>query len=247
MRRQYILAGVALILGATLLVELYLDRQYPETLIEVTLPELRLGEEQVYIFYREGQRIGTHSYAVTAREGTEASAKYTMISTTDITYEGENILLQGEYIFNHLYGPLSYELNATGEDKHTRLKAAFTQGEVELTVYSASDVASVTEQVPDGALLIENQMPGYWEILFQSTTLTPGKRYIFDAFIPQRGTTARLTLTVDRETSKVSHGDVDLDCTVVREANIGLVFYLYDDELIQYRDDANGVAMTKDT
>jgi hypothetical protein len=247
LRRQWILAGVALILGASLLVELYLDRIYPETLIEVTLPDIQLGEEQVYSFYREGQRIGTHSYAVTGREGTGASANYTMISTTDITYEGENILLRGEYIFNHLYGPLSYELNATGEDKHTRLQATFRQGEVELTVHSGSEVANVTEQVPDGVVLIENQMPGYWEILLQSTTLTPGKRYVVHAFIPQRGSAARLTLTVDRETSKVKQGDADIECNVIREADMGLVFYLYGGDLIQYRDEANGVTMTKDS
>ena len=102
-----------------------------------------------------------------------------------------------------------------------------------------------TEQVAEGTLLIENQMPGYWEILFQSTTLTPGKRYVVDAFIPQRGSAARLTLTVDRRTSTVRYDGVELDCKVVREADTGLVFYLYDGELIQYRDDTNGVTLTK--
>jgi len=247
LRRQWILAGVALILGASLLVEIYLDTRYPETTITVTLPELQLGQEHVYSFQREGQRVGTHSYTVTGREGTGASARYTMVTTTDITYNDERLLLHAEYVFDHLYRPLSYELNATVEDKQTRIQAAFTQGEAVVTLVSDGDAAELTEEVPEGALLIENQMPGYWEILFQSTALTPEKRYIFDAFIPQRGSSARMTLTVDKETSKVSHDGLDLDCSVVREANMGLVFYLYGGELILYRDDANGVAMTKDS
>ena len=247
MRRQWILAGVALILGASFLVELYLDTRYPETTITVTLPELQLGQEHVYGLHREGQRVGTHSYTVTGREGTGNSTEYTMVSTTDVTYKGELLLLHAEYVFDHLYRPLSYELNATVEDKPTRIQAAFTQGEAVVTVISDGDAVELTEEVPEGALLIENQMPGYWEILFQSTALTPEKRYIFDAFIPQRGSAARLTLTVDRETSKLRHGDVELDCSVVREADLGLVFYLNGGELIQYRDDANGVAMTKDS
>jgi len=244
LRRQLIVVGIGLILGASVLVELYLNRLYPETGIEITLAELKVGEEQVYRFYREGQHVGTHSYVVVDHD--EASAEYTMVSTTDITYEGERLLLRGEYVFDNLYRPLSYSFNATEEEKQTRLHAAFTQGEVELTLQSDGDLAELTEQVPEGTLLIENQMPGYWEILFQSTTLTPGKRYVVDAFIPQRGSAATLTLTLDRRTSTVRHDGVELDCKVVREADTGLVFYLYGGELIQYRDDANGVTMMKD-
>jgi len=243
LRRQLIVVGILLILGASVLVELYLNRLYPETGIEITLTELQVGEEQVYRFYREGQQVGTHSYVVFDHE--EISAEYTMISTTDIAYEGERLLLQGEYVFDYLYRPLSYLFNATEEEKQTRLYASFTHGEVELTLQSDGDLAELTEQVPEGTLLIENQMPGYWEILFQSTTLTPGKRYVVDAFIPQRGSAARLILIVDRRTSTVRHDGVELDCKVVREADTGLVFYLYGGELIQYRDDSNGVAMTK--
>lgn len=241
------MVGVALILGASLLVELYLDKRYPETTIKVTLPELQLGQEHVYSLHREGQQVGTYSYAVTGREGTGMSTEYTMVSTTDITYKGEPLLLHAEYVFDHIYRPLSYELNATVEGKQTRIQAEFTQGEAVVTVISDGDAAELTEEVPEGALLIENQMPGYWEILFQSTALTPGKRHIFEAFIPQRGSAARLTITVDSETSKLRHGDVELDCSVVREADMGLVFYLYGGELIEYRDDANSVVMTKDS
>ncbi len=245
MRRQWIVAGIVLILGASLLVELYLNRLYPETGIEITLPELQVGEEHVYRFYREGQLVGTHSYIITSREGGGASAEYTMVSTTEITYEGKNLLLRGEYVFDHLYRPLGYALNASEEDAHTRLRAAFSQDEVEITISSGGEVMELTEQVAEGTLLIENQMPGYWEILFQSSTLMPGQRYVVDAFIPQLGAVVRLTLTVDRGTSTVRHDDVELDCKVVREADLDLVFFLYGGELIQYRDDANGVTMIK--
>jgi hypothetical protein len=243
LRRQLIVVGIALILGASVLVELYLNRLYPETGIEITLTKLQIGEEQVYRFYKEGQQVGTHSYVVAHHD--ETSAQYTMVSTTDITYEGERLMLRGEYVFDDLYRPLSYSFNATEEDKQTLLYAAFTQGEVQLTLQSDGDFAELTEQVAEGTLLIENQMPGYWEILFQSTTLTPGKRYVVDAFIPQRGSVTTLSLTVDRRTSTVRHDGVELDCKVVREADTGIVFYLYSGELIQYRDDANGVTMTK--
>lgn len=241
------MVGVALILGASLLVDLYLDTRYPETTITVALPELQLGLEHVYSLHKEGQRVGTYSYTVAGRGGTGMSTEYTMVSTTDITYKGERLLLQAEYIFDHIYRPLSYELNATVEDKQTRIQAVFTQGEALVTVSSDGDVAEATEELPGGAFLIENQMPGYWEILFKSTTLTPENRYVAYAYIPQLGSVARLTLTVDRRTSKLMHGNTELDCTVVREADMGLVFYLYGGELIQYRDDANGVAMTKDS
>jgi hypothetical protein len=241
-----IVAAIVLILGASVLVELYLNRLYPETMIEVTLPELQVGEEHVYSFYREGQLVGTHSYVVAGRMGAGASATYTMVSTTDIAYEGETLLLRGRYVFDSRYRPLSYSFNATEEDESTRLNAVFTPGEAIITISSDGDAMEQTEELAEGTLLIENQMPGYWEILFQSSALMPGKRYVVDAFIPQLVTAARLTLTVDRGTSKLRHGGVELDCKVVREADLGLVFYLYGGELIQYRDDANGVTMTKD-
>lgn len=246
MRRHWLLVGVAFILGAAFLVELYLDTRYPETAIEVDLPELQVGEVHVYSFFREGQLVGSHSYAVTGREGAGASARYAMASTTDVTHEGSNLLLQGEYVFDDSYLPLSYRLNATQGDKRDLIQAEFTQDGVELTVYSDGEAAQFTEQITSETLLIENQMPGYWEILFQSTTFTPGKRYVAYAFIPQRGSSTKLILTMDGDTSKVRREGVDLDCTVVREATMGLEFYLFGGELMQYRDDANGVVMTKD-
>jgi hypothetical protein len=199
----------------------------------------------VYKFYREGQLVGTHSYSITGHEGGGASAEYTMISTTDITYEDKNLMLQGEYVFNHLYRPLSYTLNASEGDKHTRLRAAFSQHEVEITLDSDGEVKELTKQITEGTLLIENQMPGYWEILFQSSRLEPGKRHRVNVIIPQLGAEVRVTLTVDHGTSTVRYDGLELDCTVVREPDLGLVFFLYGGELIQYRDDANGVTMTK--
>ncbi len=245
MRRQWIVAGIVLILGASLLVELYLNRLYPETGIEITIPDLQFGEEHVYSFYREDQLVGTYSYVISGREGGGASAEFTMISTTDIVYEGKNLLLRGEYVFDHLYRPLGYALNVTEEDKNTRFRAVFGQDDVDVTISSDGDFVEFTEQIAEGTLLVENQMPGYWEILLQSSTLMPGKRYVVDTFIPQMGTVVRLTLTADRGTSKVRQDGVELDCKVVREANLGLMFYLYDGELIQYRDDENGVTMMK--
>lgn len=232
---------MALILGVTFFVELYLDRVYPETQVEVVLPELQPGMEHVYSFYKDGERVGTYSYTVTGD-----ASPYSMTSTTNLTYMGERLLLQGKYVFDSRYRPLSYEFNATVENKQTTIQATFAGGIVTLTVGSDGESVELTDPVPETAILIENQMPGYWEILFQSTALTPGKRYVVYAYIPQLGSTAKLTLTMDDETATVSHGGADLECSVVREADTGLLFHLYGGELIQYRDDANGVTMTKD-
>jgi hypothetical protein len=245
LKRQWAVAGIVLILGASLLVELYVNRQYPEKLIEITFPENQVGKEHFFRFYREGELVGTHSYIIKSQEEGVSSTTYIMNSSTDINYEGKSLILKGQYFFNHLYRPIFYTLNVTEENKHTQLLATFSQDLVEVTIESNGDIMELTESVSEGALLIENQMPGYWEVLFQSSALIPNERYVVDAFIPQRVVMMRLTLKVDSGTSKVRHNGVELDCTVVRESNLDLVFYLFNGELIQYRDDVNGVYIVK--
>ena len=57
------------------------------------------------------------------------------------------------------------------------------------------------------------------------------------------------TITIDPVTRIEGHQKIEatVEDGVVREAKMGLVFYLYGGELILYRDDANGVAMTKES
>ncbi|MBN2335085.1 hypothetical protein JXL21_05955 [Candidatus Bathyarchaeota archaeon] len=246
MKRQWLVLGVALILGVTLFIQYYAELRYPVEEISVDeLPVLVLGEYQSYRVIKEGEAVGTHRYAVTGKEGSGDDVRYTMRSTTDINYEGDSLHLVSVYVFDGSLRPLSYSLNVTRGDELTIINSEFSPSEVTTTVNVMGEAVELTESAAENMYVVENSMPSYWEILFQSTSLKPGRRHQANFFVPQSARVVAVSLVVDGDTSTLRVGGRDLECTVIKESELGLVFYLYEGELVQFRDDAQELTLEK--
>jgi hypothetical protein len=170
---------------------------------------------------------------------------YAMSSVTSIIFEGKSLTLEGLYKFDSGFNPVSYGLNATEGDEITFYICDFKPGAVTTSVSFQGETVDVEAEVEEGTLLIENSMPGYWEVLFQSTSLDRGKRYTFDVFIPQAARVFHVAIVVEKDLEQVRVEEGTLECTVIKASDLGLAFYVNQGEIVQYRNEEQGVLMNK--
>jgi hypothetical protein len=247
LRNRWVLVSLALILGGVLFIDYLSELLYPSTALgAITVPET-VGGAKTYKFYKDTSLVGTYNYTVVKAPNGAQGNVYAMSSEIYITYEGKSITLEGLYRFDLSFRPVSYGLNVTQGDEMTYFVCDFRPGEVITTIRLRDETFEATTEIEDGTLLVENSMPGYWDVLLQSTSVQPGRRYTFNVFIPQAGRVFQLTLVVEKNLEQINVEGSVLECTVVKASEIGLAFYLHQGTLVQYRDDEQGVIINKVT
>jgi len=243
---KYLLLGVAVIIAGSIVIDQYAELLYPMVdLGPVDVQGLVVGEPQSFDFFKDGAYVGSYTYSVVDID--PQTGNYEARHSTEVSYKGTSITLDGLYRFDGSYRPQGYLLNATTGTGKESIQCSFSPGTVTITLTGGGETNVLTQEIPEGALLVENSMPGYWEMLFQSATFERGKRYSASVFVPQAGGVKTLSLVVERDLRQSRIGDQLLDCTIIKESNLGLTFYIYGGELIQYQDEAQEVLLRKTT
>jgi len=242
LKRSYVILGVFLILASTFAIEYYTKSRFPTTPLEaVGVPTLAIDETHEFICTKELNPVGTYSYTITGKSG----GIYSMESMTDVSIEGKRLILSSSFTFDEDYKPLHYMLTADQGGDTNEFDVTFTDGNVNSIVSLADQSITLSEEFPVEAFLVENNMPGFWDLLLQSTRLESGKRYTADAYIPQGGTMFELEFYVNEGLKTITVGNVELDCTLIQESTLSLSFYMHDGELVQMRDTGQDIIFQK--
>ena len=244
MKNRWVLVGLALILGGVFFIDYIAQFLYPSVELGVVSVPDALSGTHTYNFYKDTAFVGTYTYSIAKVTGAQGIV-YAMRSETSITFEDKSLTLEGFYRFNSGFRPVSYGLNVTEGGEVTYFVCDFKPGAVTTTVRFQGETADVVTEMDEGTLLVENSMPGYWEILIKSASLERGRRYTLGLFIPQAARVFQVTLFVENDLEQVRVEDKTLECMVVKASELGLAFYIHQGELVQYRDEAQGVAMNK--
>ncbi len=245
MKNRWVLVGLALILAGVFFIDYVAELLYPSVELGLVRVPDTLGGAHTYNFYKDTSFVGTYNYSVAKIPGGAQGVVYAMSSVTSIIFEGKSLTLEGLYKFDSGFNPVSYGLNATEGDEITFYICDFKPGAVTTSVSFQGETVDVEAEVEEGTLLIENSMPGYWEVLFQSTSLDRGKRYTFDVFIPQAARVFHVAIVVEKDLEQVRVEEGTLECTVIKASDLGLAFYVNQGEIVQYRNEEQGVLMNK--
>jgi hypothetical protein len=242
LKRSYVIIGAILILASSFAIEYYTKSRFPTTdLVLVGVPELAIGEVNRYTCLRELEPVGLYSYTVTGK----SDGIYTMDSLTDVSIEGKRLQLSSTFIFDEMFSPKHYLLTADQGGDINEFNVTFTENNVTSVVSFAGETITLSEELPDGAFLVENNMPGFWEIMLKSARLEEGKRYTAVAYIPQGGTMFDLEFFVNQGTKSITVDGVDLDCILIQESKLSLNFYMHEGELVQMRDTSQDLIFQK--
>jgi len=242
LKRSYAVAGIIVILASTFLIEYYTNSRFPTLDYPLAgVPELELGETRTYSYTRALDQVGTYSYTILGKE----NGFYTMISSTDVSYEGERILLESSFVFDEDYKPHEYTLIVDQGGASNEIHVTFSDGNVVSSITLENDTVTLSDEFPSTAFMTENNMPGLWEVLLISAELEIGARYAVEVYIPQGGTMFDLEFYVQNDPQSITIGGEQLSCTVVQETTLDLRFYLCEGELVQMRNDDQDLIFTR--
>jgi hypothetical protein len=229
-----------MIFAATYAIEYYANSQFrSEELVVTGVPEFT-GEEHSFNYLRFQEIVGSYTYTVEQQGG-----NYLMTSETDVQNEDGRIQLTAEYTFNEDLEPMEYRLMVLNNDDTTEIATEVIGDEIITFVTYQGATLNITDDYLEGILVIENNMPGFWEILFNSVEIERGVKYSGNIYIPQGATVFPINLVVNRSPQTIRVRGEQLSCTVVNEADLDLAFYLYEGELVQVRNDSQDIWFEK--
>ncbi len=245
MRNRYVIALIVVILGVAAASELISDFFFPVSSYEPEgLPPLEVGLERGFDYFKDGERVGSHVYRVEGKGEVGGETAYLVRSKTSLEYQNQSFEIDNLYKFNELLNPLAYSLNATIAGEETSVVCVFEGWDVGATVEINNSTVSRDLALAENTVLIDNNMAGHWELLFESFTPQPGTRVSLTMFVPQAVEVYPLELVVEKEPQAVTVGEAQYECTVVREVNRDLVFYLSGGRLIRYENQDQGVVLS---
>lgn len=241
MKRIYLVAGIILIFGATYAIEYYANSQFStQELVVSGISGYERGVVQTFNYLKEDEPVGTYSYTVD-----ESGDSFIMTSETIVTSGGRDLALETVYTFDNSYSPEYYALTVTGNGEVTEMVTMVSNGNITTSVTFEGVTVNFTDEYVDGMFLIEINMPGFWEVLFNSFELERGVKYTASIYIPQAAMVFDVDLVVSKQDQLIWVGDERLECTVIGEADLGLSFYMYEGELVEMRSENQGTALQK--
>lgn len=240
MKRTTLIGAIILIGIVTYAIEYYANSQFDSEDIQVTGLDVDLDVLHQFRYLKSQEPVGTFKYTVSEVDGV-----YVMSSETDVTDGETRIRLEAEYKLTESLEPLEYTLVVLNEDQRTDISTEVTQDEIITYVTFEGVTLNITDDYVDGVLFVENNMPGFWEIILNSIALEGGTRYSGNIYIPQGAVVFPINLVVSRNPQNIRIDGVQLSCKVIKEADLDLAFYIYEGELVQMRNDNQDLVFLK--
>jgi len=200
--------------------------------------------ERGFDYFKDGERVGSQVYRVEGKDELGGETAYLVRSKTSLEYQNKSFEIENLYTFNERLNPLSYSLNATIAGEETSVVCVFEGWDVEENAVIQNTTLTKELSLEENTVLVDNNMAGHWELLFESFTPQPGTRVSLTMFVPQAVEVYPLELVVEKEPQAVAAGGSQYECTVVREVNLDLVFYLSGGHLIRYENQDQGVVLS---
>ncbi len=240
MKNIHVVIGVILIIGASYAFEYYTNSLFrTETLIISGVPDSIIGVEHMFHYINDGETVGQYTYTVDKTE-----PLYSIEDITDVSDGDESITLNTTYHFDSRLNPELYEVTILTNDEVTEINTTIMEGEF-ITYVSRGEIFNLTTEYSSDTLLLEINMPGYWEVLFHSADFEKGVKYEAKIFFPQVNRVFDVNLVTSKKAQNVWIGDERVSCDVIRESDLELVFYFYEGELVQLRNNEQDITFQK--
>ena len=245
MRNRDLIIVAALILAGAIGIELYSNFVTTVTDYAPTgFTNLTMDTPQVFDYYKDGTLIGTYSYTITSKT-TGAVTLYTLVTVVDATYQSQHLSVNSTYRFTGATKPVGYEVDFGLNSTTSRLVTTYADGNAFIVTSAAGANQTLTVPLPGNVVTIDNNNPAQWELLQKSFTPKPGQIYGVNALVPQGAVVQSVEYGVDTNHQFVSIGGKSYECVVARDPDFQISLYFYQGNLIQYKNDVDGIIIVK--
>ena len=242
--RAVLIIGVA-ILAVAVGLELWYTNSNPVIPYAPTsFNDTDLGQVKSFSYIKDGEVIGTYLYTV-AVDRSASPSPYTASTHSDITYKGSHIVLDTSLTFSSTMAPRFYRVRATVNGTLSTIACSFSPESVMIVNTSGGKNQNLTVSLPAGTVVVDNNNPAHWEILYRSFKPRLGKIYGMTAFVPQSGNVYDYQIGLDPSTKPVTIEAQSYNCVVVREPDIGVVAYFYGGSLMRFDSQNDGVTIIR--
>jgi hypothetical protein len=242
--RDIFLLGAIILVGA-IAVELYTNFANP--LINYTpssYASLNVGTPQKFEYYKEGVLVGTYNYTLNTQVS-GSSTLYTLETSVDVTYKDVQMTADTSHRFLDEVSQVGYTVNVDIGGEKTNLRCNFLTGKVLITTSSHGSNQTTTVILPMNTVIIDNNNPAHWELLMKSFKAEAGKEYRINAFVPQGAAVQEIDFGIDTSHQFVNIDTKNYECVVARAPDFQITLYFYNGDLIQYKNDVDGIIIVK--
>jgi len=239
MRKLWVIAVAAVIVGGVFLFDYWSSRRYPMVDFSPSgLPPLEIGSEKVYDYLVAGERAGTIVFTVEslgpyARLPFMSATVYTTRSSTSVERMGQRVELEALYVFSLGLAPLEYRLNGSLGGELQTITCLLDGGSFEGRIETEENVLEKSVDLPVGTVLVDDLMVAHWDLLFKVFTPNPGKRVIVNIYVPQILGCTKVELVADKNSIAIPLGGEQVEARRVSAPDLNLDFYLYGGELVR--------------
>ncbi len=244
MRNRDIIIVAALILAGAIGIELYTN--FTTTLLDYAptgFTSLIMDAPQVFDYYKDGTLIGTYTYPLTADTGTDTL--YMLKTVVDATYQEKHLTVNSTYRLRGATTPDSYDVDFALDGTTSKLETTYTGVNAVIVTSASGANQTFTVPTPADTVTIDNNNPAQWELLMKSFTAQAGTVYRVNALVPQGAVVQSVEYGVDTNHQFATIGGKSYECVVSREPNFQITLYFYRGDLIQYKNDIDGIIIVK--
>ncbi|MCX6649211.1 MAG: hypothetical protein NTV61_07465 [Candidatus Bathyarchaeota archaeon] len=242
--RDIIVLGAIILVGA-IAVELYTNFANP--FIDYapgTFTSLLTDTPQRFGYYKDGALIGTYTYTLTPQTG-NSQTLYTLTTTIDATYQGSQLSLNTTHRFLGETKHVEYTVDTDIAGAKSRVECVFLGATAGVLTTSQGKNQTVAVTLPSNTVIIDNNDAAHWELLMKSFSAEAGKKYSVNVLVPQGAAVKTIEFGVDTAHQFVNIGSKSYECVVAREPNYEITLYFYQGNLIQYKNDVDGILIVK--
>jgi hypothetical protein len=222
-------------------VDIWANITYPTDNFQIRTPILIEGFAGTWEYFKDNIGVGTYSSSIRKNE----DLSYQITSITEVTYQGNSLQLESNFMFDDFLRPTNYKLVATQENEETLIKTTFEGNRAITVVDSQGEKTIIEESITEKTFLVDKTMPGHWEILLSSSNIERGKKYDVSIFVPQINSNILARILVEKRTKQIKIEENILECVVVQIDSFELTLFFYEGQLVRYQNDSENLVLNK--